>query len=100
MRSAPSQSTGTRSALRGFRVGTGGLRRCVQKLDLIENIDEESRSGAGVISDHASDLGPIFICCGIDRRMDESASTKCHPLSDGGESRSSLTDREQTTPIH
>src|SRR5215469_5864942 len=33
-----------------------------------------------------SDFGPIFFCCDLDRRLDESASAACHRIFDRGES--------------
>jgi hypothetical protein len=53
-----------------------------------------------VISDHANSSGPIFICCGVERWMDESASTTCHRIPHRGESGSSGTDQKQTNAIY
>ena len=39
----------------------------------------------------ARDIRPVFVCCDLDRRLDEPASAACHRLSHRGESCSSRT---------
>src|SRR5690349_14288266 len=74
-------------------------RRCVQKFDLVENLLKVVIR-CRVISNDASRLGSVFICGGVDRRLDESTSTTSHRISHRGESGSWRTDRQQTDAIH